>query len=336
MPRLIVLLLLSSSALVTQTAVAATTGNVSSTTGELVAATTGTTGAPTPVCGNGIIEDGEQCDDGNVRDTDGCSFFCVKENACCFGCVMLNATQSWCYSAVFPNSNATCTEFAETRCSVLGGAYINSSASFVANGTCDTACTGQRCGDGRVDPGEDCDDMNAWPYDNCSLTCKFQPISACCLSCLNLTSNETVSGSCENYPSTLCSDINYSCENGTYFPGGVFSEQSVCLNASVCPAAAATPLATTGTTGTTGTSGTTGTTGSTGSTGSTTGIIAAAAGGIQTEISEENAAVDSSDSPETQVSTDAFTAIIISVIVIIAVLFFVVLFFATSSPDKFD
>lgn len=37
---------------------------------------------PTPCCGNGIIEAGEECDDGNLKDFDGCSRFChiEKEN----------------------------------------------------------------------------------------------------------------------------------------------------------------------------------------------------------------------------------------------------------------
>lgn len=34
---------------------------------------------PQPVCGNGIVEDGEQCDDGNVVDGDGCSSLCTVE-----------------------------------------------------------------------------------------------------------------------------------------------------------------------------------------------------------------------------------------------------------------
>ncbi|MCK5413344.1 MAG: DUF4215 domain-containing protein, partial [Candidatus Pacebacteria bacterium] len=34
---------------------------------------------PDPVCGNGFIEDGEQCDDGNIEDGDGCSATCQTE-----------------------------------------------------------------------------------------------------------------------------------------------------------------------------------------------------------------------------------------------------------------
>jgi len=34
---------------------------------------------PPPVCGNGIIEAGEECDDGNRQNNDGCSFYCEIE-----------------------------------------------------------------------------------------------------------------------------------------------------------------------------------------------------------------------------------------------------------------
>ena len=31
-------------------------------------------------CGNGFLDDGEQCDDGNRIDGDGCSKYCMKES----------------------------------------------------------------------------------------------------------------------------------------------------------------------------------------------------------------------------------------------------------------
>src|SRR4051794_1405055 len=33
-----------------------------------------------PVCGNGKVESGEQCDDGNTTSGDGCSATCLNEN----------------------------------------------------------------------------------------------------------------------------------------------------------------------------------------------------------------------------------------------------------------
>lgn len=38
--------------------------------------------APGPVCGNGVKEDGEHCDDGNEADHDGCSATCEHEPGC--------------------------------------------------------------------------------------------------------------------------------------------------------------------------------------------------------------------------------------------------------------
>jgi cysteine-rich repeat protein len=35
--------------------------------------------APQPVCGNGVVEAGEGCDDGNIIDGDGCSALCAVE-----------------------------------------------------------------------------------------------------------------------------------------------------------------------------------------------------------------------------------------------------------------
>ncbi len=37
------------------------------------------TSEPSPVCGNGMVEDGEECDDGATEDGDGCSATCVVE-----------------------------------------------------------------------------------------------------------------------------------------------------------------------------------------------------------------------------------------------------------------
>jgi cysteine-rich repeat protein len=38
---------------------------------------------PTPVCGNGKLEAGEQCDDGNTKNGDGCSASCMIETSVC-------------------------------------------------------------------------------------------------------------------------------------------------------------------------------------------------------------------------------------------------------------
>src|SRR5205823_1640165 len=35
---------------------------------------------PQPVCGNGVIDPGEQCDDGNTQAGDGCNYNCKEEH----------------------------------------------------------------------------------------------------------------------------------------------------------------------------------------------------------------------------------------------------------------
>src|SRR3989344_8646353 len=45
--------------------------------------TTGMCAKPTSVCGNKIVEAGEECDDGNNDDGDNCSSICLKESAIC-------------------------------------------------------------------------------------------------------------------------------------------------------------------------------------------------------------------------------------------------------------
>jgi cysteine-rich repeat protein len=56
--------------------------------------------APTPVCGNGIKETGEACDDGNLINGDGCSGTCKieKNNNCDNGCCKKDTLVQFCYT----------------------------------------------------------------------------------------------------------------------------------------------------------------------------------------------------------------------------------------------
>ena len=58
--------------------------------------TSGSTSAPAPVCGDGVVDPGEQCDDGNTEDRDGCS------NACKTGYVPDPVTMGQDLPAVVP------------------------------------------------------------------------------------------------------------------------------------------------------------------------------------------------------------------------------------------
>src|SRR5262249_55861188 len=98
-------------------------------------------------CGNGVVEAGEECDDGNTSNTDACLTTCVA---------------------------ARCGDgFVETGVEDCDLGAQNSDA---PNAACRTDCHPQRCGDGIVDDqhGEQCDDGNTIAGDGCSPTCQVE------------------------------------------------------------------------------------------------------------------------------------------------------------------
>ncbi len=64
------------------------------------------------LCGDGVVEGTEECDDGNLRNRDGCDQFCRLEGACCFpnGICMDNSWREQCESvgAVYQGGGTTC------------------------------------------------------------------------------------------------------------------------------------------------------------------------------------------------------------------------------------
>jgi cysteine-rich repeat protein len=99
---------------------------------------------PAPVestCGDGIVDPGEECDDGNAANDDACL--------------------------------ATC-RFA--RCGdgfTWKGAEGCDDGNTVDTDGCRNRCALPTCGDGVVDPGEECDDGNADDTDDCTSRCLF-------------------------------------------------------------------------------------------------------------------------------------------------------------------
>lgn len=100
--------------------------------------------AMSPSCGNGVIEAGEACDDGNVRDNDRCSASCKSDETCGNGVV-----------------DVTVGEVCDTRAPENGG-------------RCSPDCRSlQGCGNLYLDPGEECDDGNDSNDDDCLSTCQL-------------------------------------------------------------------------------------------------------------------------------------------------------------------
>lgn len=99
-----------------------------------------------PICGNGMIEPGEECDDGNPLDGDGCSAGCTIEIVPACG-----------------DGNVDPGEACDDGNTVDGDG-------------CDSSCQIEPfCGDGNVDPGEACDDGNTVDGDGCDSSCQIEP-----------------------------------------------------------------------------------------------------------------------------------------------------------------
>jgi cysteine-rich repeat protein len=137
----------------------------------------GPTAACQVVCGNSIAEDGEECDDGNPVNGDGCDDNCTV-TAC-------------------GNSIQTSGEGCDDG-NTMGG------------DGCRANCTVEACGDGITDPLEDCDDSNTVGGDCCSATCDYETAGSPCTSDSNPCTNDVCNGSgvCQHPNNTApCNDL---------------------------------------------------------------------------------------------------------------------------------
>jgi cysteine-rich repeat protein len=95
------------------------------------------------VCGDGALDPGEECDDGNSTAGDGCSAGCRIE---------------------------------ECGNGVLDPGEACDDGNTASGDGCSAGCQREpRCGDGVVDAGEKCDDGNTVSGDGCSASCKREP-----------------------------------------------------------------------------------------------------------------------------------------------------------------
>jgi cysteine-rich repeat protein len=88
------------------------------------------------VCGNDLVEAGEECDDGNFVETDGCTSGCT---------ICGNGTPA--------------------------GPEVCDDNNLISGDGCDANCTPTACGNGVVTTPETCDDGNTNNNDNCPSTC---------------------------------------------------------------------------------------------------------------------------------------------------------------------
>ena len=142
-----------------------------------------------PNCGDGNLECGEQCDDGNTDDCDGCSAACTNE------------------------PNPVCGDGNLDPC---GGETCDDGNTIDCDG-CDASCVIEpvpNCGDSNLDCGEQCDDGNTNSGDGCNDVCQLE--GACCDGaggCTDLSLNDcNALGGMHAGDGTSCSDVPDPCE----------------------------------------------------------------------------------------------------------------------------
>jgi len=129
---------------------------------------------PVVKCGNGTIEGTEKCDDGNTKAGDGCSGTCEVEKG--YSCPFINAPcVSDCGDGIVLAGFEECDPAAP-------GTNMDQACSSTCKYNRGWACVGSppnchqtKCGDGKVEGSEGCDDGNTTPNDGCSPTCYFEP-----------------------------------------------------------------------------------------------------------------------------------------------------------------
>jgi cysteine-rich repeat protein len=130
-------------------------------------------GIPTEVCGNGVVEGTEQCDDGNTSGGDGCSADCDFE--ICGDGILNQGEQCDDHNNVDGDGcSANCIlEGAGPNCGngVLDEGEECDDGNNTSGDGCSSACFDEKCGDGDLDTGEECDDGNNTDGDGCSSTC---------------------------------------------------------------------------------------------------------------------------------------------------------------------
>ncbi len=129
-----------------------------------------------PRCGDGILDPGESCDDGNNVSGDGCSAMCRFEARCGDGIVQMDRGE------VCDDGNNFSGDGCRSDCAsdeTCGNRIIDTATGEVCDGTPDCApgCrTLLLCGNGRIDPGEQCDDGNTTRWDGCGPDCRREQV----------------------------------------------------------------------------------------------------------------------------------------------------------------
>ena len=172
-------------------------------------------------CGNGNLDDGEECDDGNATSGDGCSAACrVESDSIC-----LKPGERCQSTVVCGDGRISGNEACDDRNTVDGDGCSADCSTVEVGWVC--AAAGLRCqpkcGDSLLVGAEECDDGNTTAGDGCSAGCKLESGYAC-----------PVAGDACHL--TVCGDGtregDESCDDGNLIPGDGCSPD--CKSEPVC------------------------------------------------------------------------------------------------------
>ena len=144
-------------------------------------------GGGDPACGDGTLDTGEQCDDGNTVAGDGCSASCKTEStrpACGDGKVDADEQCDDGNTKAGDGCSPTCTKEVAGICgdgTVNTGEQCDDGNTTSGDG-CSATCrteSGPVCGNGTKEGAEQCDDGNTKPGDGCSPTCTTEIPGVC-------------------------------------------------------------------------------------------------------------------------------------------------------------
>ena len=191
--------------------------------------------APPSGCGNGSLDAGEACDDGNNNNGDGCNASCLLEdlepctdNSQCASNACDTLGSNTCEPADMCGNGTVETGEAcddggtangdgcNSTCELENGEPCNNNNQCASN-ACDTLGSNtcepaNSCGNGTEEAGEYCDDGNTANGDGCNASCELEDGQPCA------DGTQCASGVCDTVGSNTCEPAN-TCGNGVLEAG---------------------------------------------------------------------------------------------------------------------
>ena len=131
------------------------------------------------VCGDGVLDEGEACDDGNTIDGDGCSSTCEEEEPVC-GNGVLEGNEACDDGNTIDGDgcSSNCEEEPVCGDGVIQGNEVCDDGNTMDGDNCSSTCDAEIfCGDGILSQSEACDDGNITNGDGCSSTCELESLA---------------------------------------------------------------------------------------------------------------------------------------------------------------